>query len=364
MTRLTVASVGAVTGVGSGASQIAKALAGQIPEPVSRGTAGYENYPPLRLLPAATADVGETIGKRGLRHLDRSTILTLLSCHQVLGDRPSLEADNVGTGVVIATTSGSIRSSVDFFSDTLTQEAPYFVDAARFPNTVMNSCASQVAIRNNLTGVNATISGGQTASLAAIRYGRSLLESHRAKRLVIGAVEELCEQTAWAWWHCGAPADTLVGEGSVVFGIETETPGARDGLATVVACEVAFHSGRSHRDGLAGSFEQLIRRALMHGGVEPADIAVVSSGSSSHPGLRRAEARALRAIFTAGVAPRRVDLCGVIGECYSANGAIQLAGLIAQWQESLYPNERFGLVTSSGTDGNIGCLIVERNRHL
>ncbi|MGH8920232.1 MAG: hypothetical protein ACRD0H_18185, partial [Actinomycetes bacterium] len=90
-------------------------------------------------------------------------------------------------------------------------------------------------------------------------------------------------------------------------------------------------------------------------------IDVVAVGAARHPSLARIETRALTTVF--GTLPSLVDVSDALGQCYSASGAMQLAGLFALWQRRIGPHsaDRIGLLTSVGEDGNVGALVV-RNR--
>ncbi|MEE3922501.1 hypothetical protein V2I01_41795 [Micromonospora sp. BRA006-A] len=66
-------------------------------------------------------------------------------------------------GIVTGTTAGSVKSSVDYAAETFTQQPPYLVNPALFPNTVMNCAAGQSAIWYKLHGPNATVAGGPLA---------------------------------------------------------------------------------------------------------------------------------------------------------------------------------------------------------
>jgi 3-oxoacyl-[acyl-carrier-protein] synthase II len=75
------------------------------------------------------------------------------------------------TGVSIGTTFGSLHSISQFDRSGLI-EGPRAVNPSRFPNTVINSPASQVSIRFKIKGFNTTLSTGFCASLDAISYAQ------------------------------------------------------------------------------------------------------------------------------------------------------------------------------------------------
>jgi 3-oxoacyl-[acyl-carrier-protein] synthase II len=98
------------------------------------------------------------LGKKGLRTLDRSTRL-LSSAAKLAIEDAHLQIDEQNTnsiGVSIGTTFGSLHSISQFDREGLI-EGPRFVNPSHFPNTVINSPASQVSIRFKIKGFNTTI---------------------------------------------------------------------------------------------------------------------------------------------------------------------------------------------------------------
>ena len=118
----------------------------------------------------APFDRAALLGRKGTRNLDRLTQLGLLAADQAIAAMPGSGLAGVGldrTGVVVGTTTGSITAATDVGRDTLVNEKPYMVNPATFPNTVMNACSGQIAIRHGLLGVNAAVSGGPLSWLLA-----------------------------------------------------------------------------------------------------------------------------------------------------------------------------------------------------
>ncbi|MEK8171048.1 beta-ketoacyl synthase N-terminal-like domain-containing protein [Streptomyces sp. M19] len=85
--------------------------------------------------------------------------------------------------------------------DSLVGDRPFYVDPARFPNTVLNSAAGRSAIWHRLKGPNATVAGGHATGLLALRYAMRLQRAGRATTVVCGAVEEFSSARAWLEWH-------------------------------------------------------------------------------------------------------------------------------------------------------------------
>ncbi|MDI6606045.1 MAG: beta-ketoacyl synthase N-terminal-like domain-containing protein, partial [Candidatus Omnitrophota bacterium] len=158
----------------------------------------------------------EFLGAKGLRTLDRSTKLAASAARMALDDAglEVKEENSRQIGIVIGSTLGSISSISDFDREALT-EGPRYVNPALFPNTVINSPASQVAIKFNIKGFNATLSTGFSAGLDAINYAVDMLRFAKAKIVLAGGVEELCIQVFLGFYKCGMLAGSGGASGEI-----------------------------------------------------------------------------------------------------------------------------------------------------
>ena len=149
------------------------------------------------------------LGKKGLRTLDRSTRLICSSAKLALDDAHlDITEDNTNSvGVSIGATFGSLHSIAQFDRVGIT-EGPRYVNPSLFPNTVLNSPASQVSIRYGIKGFNTTISTGFCASLDALMYASDFIKLNRADAVLAGGVEELCEETYMMFHELGFLAGT------------------------------------------------------------------------------------------------------------------------------------------------------------
>jgi 3-oxoacyl-[acyl-carrier-protein] synthase II len=323
-----------------------------------QGRPGDEDYPPIPLAAVDGLDPEQYLGRKGVRHLDWTTKLALVACSRAL-DGLDVAADgghDARTGVVIGTSTGSIRSSSEFSKETLVQEKPYLVRANLFPNSVMNCCAGQIAIRNRLHGVNATIAGGRLSMFNAVRYTRNAILGGHIDRALVGGVEELSAQSAWGWYLSGAlTSHSAVGEGCAVFLAERASAAAQAGrepLAELLACEVAS-AGAERQPTVTQRLTEVIGRALERSGVRPEEVATVSWGCTGLVGLERAERRAVTAALGGRLPEHLISVAETVGESFSASGALQLAAVLAN------PGDGgVALVTSIGPDGATGCLVV------
>ncbi|MGW1224380.1 beta-ketoacyl synthase N-terminal-like domain-containing protein [Streptomyces sp. NPDC001478] len=359
---LPVVGVGVVSSAGYGLAPLAAAPVAA-PAPAAGGDT---DYPPRPVRPVEGFRAADHLGRRGTKILDRLAGLGLVACKQALEAAGPAAAgtDPARSGVVLATNTGSIAGYSDLLYDTLTLEKPYLINPGKFAGSVMNCSAGQMAIRHGLKGLNATVAGGRSASLYAFRHARLAMAAGRAEQLLVGGAEELSAPAAWAWHHAGTLRESApVGEGSAVFVVRDRERPDEPVLAELLACEVGFHGwtgvrGRpGARQGLSAGLARAVERALERSGVAPEEVTDVSLGAGDHIGLDRLEERAVRRVL--GRLPEPVRVTEALGETYSAGGALQLAALIAHWQNtSGGRTARTGLITSVGHDGNTGALVV------
>ena len=282
----------------------------------------------------------EFLGDKGLRILDRSTKL-VASATRLAIDDACVKIDNDNSrdfGVSIGSTFGSIASISDFDREALTDGARY-VNPALFPNTVINSPASQVSIRFGIRGFNATISTGFCASLDAIGYAVDQIRLGRARVVFAGGVEELCFQTFLGFHKSGclaglkgpeicAPFDkrrngVVLGEGSCVLVLE-ELESAVSRKANIYAEISGFGASFG-----PGNLSKAILSALKDSRLGPGEVDFVSSCANSTKDLDLAETNAIKEVF--GGEAKGLSISAVksmLGECYSASAGFQVAAAV------------------------------------
>ncbi|MFZ5906835.1 MAG: beta-ketoacyl-[acyl-carrier-protein] synthase family protein [Nitrospirota bacterium] len=288
------------------------------------------------------------LGKKGLRTLDRSTQLLSAAAKLALDDS-GLEVTEENThriGVAIGSTFGSLHSIAEFDRQGLL-DGPKYVNPSHFPNTVLNSPASQASIRFKIRGFNATISTGFCAGLDAVSYGADFIRLGRADVVLAGGVEELCEETLLGFSRLGClsgmdgteplccPFDarrngTILSEGAAVLVLEEKTRAlerSAEIYATVLGYSNAFdyesamdfsHGG----EGLANA----VRNALKEASLVPEDIDCIASCANSTRGLDRMETAVLKNVFGRYAYDIPVSsVKSMTGETFSASGALSLA---------------------------------------
>lgn len=348
------------------------------------------------------------MGPKGLRSLDRSTKL-LCSAARMCIDDSGFEISEQNTddvGVAVGTTFGSLKSISDFDRVTLT-EGPRYTNPAHFPNTVINSPASQVSIWNNIQGFNTTISTGFTASIDAMNYAYDFIRLQRAKLVYTGSVEELCEP-AFLGFHTLAylsgsregqhyiscPFDrrrngATFAEGACLLAFEDwqhATDRGANILAEVVGFGYSFDPYRMNKFNPKGTgMIEAMRDALEDAGLGPQDIDLIYANANSTPSADRIETLAIKEVFAGRSGEIPVTAVkSMVGETYSAGGAMAAAAALGSLNGDFIPptvnlkehdpdcdldyvegcsraaKVQTILVNAFGVSGNNACLILKR----
>jgi len=301
------------------------------------------------------------LGKKGLRNLNRATKLALVAAKLATDDSEFqiTEENTDDVGVSLGTTLGSVWSISEFDKESL-RGGPRSVNPAHFPNTVMNSPASQISIRFNIQGFNTTISSGFASSLDAIGYAIDFLKLGRVKVVLAGGVEELCIQTFLGFYKIGHLAGSRAGK------IEINCPfdKRRNGIvlgegATILVLEELEHAkNRNARIygeilGYGTVFDpksnniynpkgygasEAMNTAIKDADLKPEDIDYISSTANSTLDCDVMETRAIKRTF--GKRAYEIPISAIksmIGECFSTSGALGAAASAFTLNEFFLP---------------------------
>lgn len=301
------------------------------------------------------------LGPRGHRTLDRSTKL-ICSAAKLALDDAKIEPNTAITedaGMVLGSTMGSIWSISEFDKDAL-RDGPRYVDPMRFPNTVINSPASQVSIKFGIRGFNTTISTGFSASLDAIGYALDFMRLNRADIILVGGVEELCIQTFLGFYKIGimagsrdgrpeisAPFDKkrngiIFGEGAGVIVIE-DIEHAKSRNATIYGEILGFGTAfdprrRNGYNPKAEGATRAIQNTLDDSGISLNEIDYISACANSTLECDVMEARAIRNIFAQRTQKIPVSaIKSMVGECFSASSILQVISSLGTLNRGIIP---------------------------
>ncbi len=303
----------------------------------------------------------EYMGTKGLRSLDRSTKLLVSASKMAVEDSQyTITDENTDSvGVSVGTTLGSLKSINDFDETTL-RDGPRYTNPALFPNTVINSPASQVSIWNNIQGFNTTISTGFTASIDAMRYGYDFIKLDRAKLVYAGGVEELCSQT-FLGFHAlkllsgskdnqefiNCPFDkrrngVMLSEGACLIAMEDYNQAKKRKcsiLGEVLGFGQYFDPYRMNKYNPRGTGLKLaIQRALKDAAVTINDIDYICANANSTPQADKIETEAIKEVF--GKQAYKIPVSSIksmVGESFSVSGAFAVAACLGAINKKFIP---------------------------
>ncbi|OAT83620.1 beta-ketoacyl-[acyl-carrier-protein] synthase family protein [Desulfotomaculum copahuensis] len=324
------------------------------------------------------------LGKKGLRQLDRNTLLLLTAAHLALSGMSAEELAELG--LVIGTSFGSLSSIYGYEID-INREGPNLISPVKFPNTVLNSPASRVNIAHNLTAYSCTICNGSTAGLDALGYAFRAVRRGDYAAFLAGGGDEL-NQFIFMGYHSlsllpgqgrssAAPEKGVPpGEGACLLVLEEEA--RANGKRRPAFARIRGYENCFGEDGL----ERAISYILDKTGVEPREVnLVVVSAVGTRP--ERREVRALRNILgRQGCRPAIFAPKGAVGECYGAGGPLQVTAAIMAMREGMVPPSaylpadyddfdcgggrlqkkeiNYALITSVGCDGINSALLLQK----
>ncbi|WP_280664588.1 MULTISPECIES: beta-ketoacyl synthase N-terminal-like domain-containing protein [unclassified Kitasatospora] len=322
----------------------------------------YEGPMPVQQACALTDfSVRDHLGRKGTSFFDRTTSLTVVTCGLALKDT-SLAIDDANrgeVGIVLGSTTGGVQSLCDFITETIVNDPPYLVNPILFPYAVMNGAASSAAIWHQLKGVNATVSDGQASFLAVLKYARNQLRNGYVEAVVAGAVEEFSPHRAWAAEHLrGGQGDRVpLGEGAAAFVLEPAHAVRASGRtpdAEILAVETGLYGQDiDPGDGLAGC----ISRALGSCGIDPAEVRMVAPSIAGSENRDAVERRGIE-FALAGASFTVLPVKDLLGETYSASGALQLAAVLAEHRCDAELDGAVSIITSVTSEGLVGAAVV------
>ncbi len=301
----------------------------------------------------------EILGSKGLRNLDRTTLLALCAAKLCLEDAgfqiTEKNTDNIG--VVLGSTMGSVWSISEYDKQAL-KDGPRSVNPALFANTVINSPASQISIRFGIRGFNTTISTGFSSAFDALKYASDFIKWGKAKAVLVGSAEELCEQFFKGFYKLNVLSKSLngneemmcpfdkrrngmiLGEGAAVFLLESLTNAQKRNAniyAEVKSIASNFNRRSMNRYNLRATGEiESMEKTLSLASISAKDVdCIVASANSTVKG-DLAESTAITQVFN-GNKPLVTACKSMFGETFSVAGAMNLAVAIFILKDQFIP---------------------------
>ncbi|MBE1501824.1 3-oxoacyl-[acyl-carrier-protein] synthase II [Amycolatopsis lexingtonensis] len=278
-------------------------------------------------------DPRELLGKQASLSMTRSAALAAATCARLAAE------DDVParTGLVLATTTGSVQSILDVTRISLTGKKPYRIPPSTILGAAINSAAGQTAIRHALKGPNTTLAAGRPSGLVALGYARRLLDAGRADTVIAGGVEEDSEARTCIDQLCGGKAPLV--EGCAMVRLARTGPG----LAEVVAVASLFAAD--------GDFGTAVRRAVRRVLAPGTPVwAALTSGTTGDPE------------FTVVADSCRPDvmfppLTETLGEAHAVSATFQLAAVLSHAAAAPAAG-RLALLTSVDPGGAVAAALL------
>lgn len=314
-----------------------------------------DGLPVLPVGQLAEFDPRAYLGEGNLRPLDRLSQLVAAATGRALADagwiRERLEAAEVG--LVLGTMLSGVHTIGEFDRRGMSR-GPAYASPMDFANTVINAAAGQAAIWHGLRGTNATVSAAAASGLQAVGHAADLIRAGRAEVLLAGGADELCFETYLSFVRDGClateaprPFDArrrgfAPAEGAALLVLEEAGAAAARGarvLAEVRGWGTAFDPSRGSEPARARhAGERAVSRALAAAGVEPGELAAVSTAANGSEAGDRSEAEGL----AAGLAGRPSPLAAtaiksMLGEALGASGALQAVDLVESFTSGTLP---------------------------
>jgi len=299
----------------------------------------------------------EILGRKGLVDFDRSTTLLLAASQFALEDgKLEINEENTyKTGISVGTTFGSLNSILEFDKESIV-EGPKFVNASRFPNTVINSPASRVAIRHGIKGLNSTISTGICSGLDALDYAIHQINFNRADRVLVGSVEEMCLQTFLGFYKLDYLSGIKNGNAPISCPFDKKRDGIVFGEGASIVILEELNSALQRKAEIYGEILSVgsnfdpnklhkynpkatgIIGAMISAKSSLQDIDCIFTNANSTQDADLIEAKAIKKVFDKFCEKIPVTaIKSMIGETFSASGGLALVAALGALEQGFIP---------------------------
>ncbi|MGH3996342.1 MAG: beta-ketoacyl synthase N-terminal-like domain-containing protein, partial [Pseudonocardiaceae bacterium] len=272
-----------------------------------------------------------------VRRLDQLGLLVLASCRMALGDA-GVTVSRVGAervGMVFGTFTGPLET-VAALTTTIGTQGPNKVNPRLFPNSVMNAAVGHACLSLQVKGPLSTLASGCASGLTALGYATDLVRDGEAEVMLAVSADEFTPLLHFGFDRLGllatkpgapysrAASGAVLGAGGAALVVESLEHATARG-ATILA-EVTGHAVTADAYRVAGNepsgaaWAESFRCALREAGRTPGDVAAVYGDARGTATLDLAEARAIRAVWPAGI--RLANLVPQTGHVHSTTALL------------------------------------------
>ncbi|WP_018350589.1 beta-ketoacyl-[acyl-carrier-protein] synthase family protein [Longispora albida] len=345
---VTITGIGLFTPVGRGADEVFGAML--------TGRSGIVRPPEEHPVHGSieVAGIAAPVESKGLfsgpevRTIDRVTLLAVLTAGDALADagiEVGRDVDPYRIGVIGAGVGGIATLENQIVARSIKGRAaisPYLL-----PGTLPNMASARIAIRHGIRGYSSTVATACAAGAQAIAEAARLIRAGEADVMIAGCSEaplfptfaetfDNARALARGWEdpaEACRPFDSrrngfVLSEGAAFVVLErtdfAEARGAT-GYADIAGyggTTDAHHPTTPRPDGESAA--ECMRRALVSGGIGPAEVGYVNAHGTSTKLGDVAETKALRQVFTSGV-PAVSSTKSVTGHLLGASGVVEAA---------------------------------------
>ncbi len=326
----------------NGIAQITRFNPGQYPARLAGEVSGFvaEDHLPSRLI----------------SQTDHMTRLALAASDWALADADLTpgEVPEFSMGVITAASSGGFEFGQREL-EKLWSRGSQYVSAYQSFAWFYAVNSGQISIRHGMRGPSGVLVSDQAGGLDAVAQARR--EIRRGSRLIVsGGVDGAICPWGWvaqladgrlshstdrnrAYLPFDAAASGFVpGEGGAIFIVE-DSASARDRGAGAGYGEIAGYAATfdpAPGSGREPGLRRAIQHALADAGIASRDVDVVFADAAALPGLDRAEADAITAVFGPGGVPVTAPKT-MTGRLYSGGASLDLAAALLALRHSVVP---------------------------
>lgn len=243
---LYVQGLGVAGGFGCGLEAMELGLRGNEPQPTEAVLRGAgKGKAPLVLMTDLTP-LQQYASKRDLRRLDRFSRLALLGGRCCLEDAGIAPGELQDAGLILASGYGATATTFAFL-DSCIDDGDALASPTHFSNSVHNAAAAHLATHLDLRGPCCTVSQFEHSFAMALTTARAWLQEGRVQRVLLGAVDEICDVLAYCHARIVPKFDgALPGEGVCFFllGLQpgSDGPGVCFADAALQATQEPLHA--------------------------------------------------------------------------------------------------------------------------